>query len=278
MDPLLDPSSDSEAVKRTARERFARSADRYVQSTTLSEGAELTRMVELARLSGNERVLDVATGGGHTALAFAPHVREVVASDLTPEMLSAAERHLARSGTGNVRFEIADAETMPFPPGTFDVLTVRFAPHHFPRPTAFVSQAARVLKPGGRLVMFDNMAPEDGELDAFVNHLEAWRDPSHVRSHRSSEWQAMLVAAGFAIEAADPLVRKTYLYEDWTSRQSMPALERERLERWLLDAPARCARFFRITTESGRVLSLEATFGLISARTPLPNAPVAEPS
>jgi ubiquinone/menaquinone biosynthesis C-methylase UbiE len=252
-------------VKRRAQASFARAADRYVESSSLAEGAELERMLELARLRGDERVLDIATGGGHTALAFAPHVREVVASDLTPAMLAAAARHLAERGATNVRFEIADAESLPFAGGEFDVVTARFAPHHFPEPAAFVSETARVLRPGGRLVIFDNMAPEDEELDAFVNRLEVWRDPSHVRSHRSSEWLAMLSAAGFTVEVADPLVRKLYPFEEWTARQSMPPEERDALERWLLAAPPRCAEFFHVAVDNGSVISLEAAFGVVAA-------------
>jgi ubiquinone/menaquinone biosynthesis C-methylase UbiE len=254
-------------VKRRAQASFARAADRYVVSSILAEGAELERMLELARLRGDERVLDIATGGGHTALAFAPHVREVVASDLTPAMLAAAARHLAARGVSNVRFEIADAESLPFADGEFDVVTARFAPHHFPEPAAFVSETARVLRPGGRLVIFDNMAPEDEELDAFVNRLEVWRDPTHVRSHRSSEWVAILSTAGFAVEAADPLVRKLYAFEEWTARQSMALEERDALERWLLAAPPRCAEFFRVAFDKDSVVSLEATFGVIAAST-----------
>jgi ubiquinone/menaquinone biosynthesis C-methylase UbiE len=259
------PSEEGAALKRRVQAGFARAADHYVASAILAEGAELARMLELAQLRGGERVLDVATGGGHTALAFAAHVGEVVASDLTPAMLAAARRHVAQRGAGNVRFEVADAEALPFQDGEFDLVTARFAPHHFPQPAAFLSESARVLRPGGRLIMFDNMAPEDPELDAFVNRLEAWRDPGHVRSHRCSEWQTMMTAAGFTVEAADPLVRKLYPYEDWTARQSMPSEDRDALERWLLEAPPRCAEFFRLTVEHGRVVSLEATFGLIAA-------------
>ncbi|PZR94305.1 MAG: SAM-dependent methyltransferase [Candidatus Nephthysia bennettiae] len=262
----MDRTSADEgaAVKLRAQASFARSADRYVESATLAEGAELERMLELARMTGSERVLDVATGGGHTALAFAPHAREVVATDLTPAMLAAAARHLARKGASNVRFQVADAEELPFQDAQFDVVTARFAPHHFPQPRAFVAESARVLRPGGRLIIFDNVAPEDEELDAFVNRLEAWRDPSHVRSHRSSEWQSMLTAAGLDIDAADPLVRKLYPYPDWTARQSMPPEERDALEGWLLKAPPRCAEYFCVVVEQGRVTSLEATFGLVA--------------
>jgi SAM-dependent methyltransferase len=262
----VSSAEEAAAVKRRAQVQFGGAADHYVSSAILAEGAELGRMVELARLRGSERVLDVATGGGHTALAFAPHVRELVASDLTPAMLEAAGRHLAGKGVDNVSLELADAEALPYAEGEFDVVTVRFAPHHFPRPDQFAAEAARVLGPGGRLVMFDNMAPEDDELDAFMNRFEAWRDPSHFRAHRSSEWQAMLASAGFAVEAADPLVRKLYPFEDWTARQAMPTAERDALERWLLAAPRRCAAFFRVEVEAGRVLSLEATFGVIAAR------------
>lgn len=254
-------------MKRRAQASFARAADQYVVSSILAEGAELERMLELARLRGDERVLDIATGGGHTALAFAPQVREVVASDLTPAMLGAAARHLAERGVSNVRFEIADAESLPFVDGEFDVVTARLAPHHFPEPAAFVSETARVLRPGGRLVIFDNMAPEDEELDAFVNRLEVWRDPTHVRSHRSSEWLAMLSTAGFAMEAVDPLVRKLYPFDEWTARQSMRLEERDALERWLLAAPPRCAEFFRVVVDKDGVVSLEATFGVIAGST-----------
>lgn len=262
----MSSPEEAAAIKRRAQERFTGVAERYVSSAILAEGAELARMVELARLQGGERVLDVATGGGHTALAFAPHVERVVASDLTPAMLDAAASHLAAHDVRNVRFEVADAEALPYAEAEFDVVSVRFAPHHFPRPERFAAEVVRVLKTGGRVVMFDNMAPEDDELDAFMNRFEAWRDPSHFRAHRSSEWQAMLTAAGLIVEVADPLVPKLYPFEDWTARQAMPAAEREALERWLLAAPRRCIDFFQVRVEHGRLTSLEATFGVIAAR------------
>jgi hypothetical protein len=114
------------------------------------------------------------------------------------------------------------------------------------------------------------MAPEDDELDTFMNRFEQWRDPSHVRAHRSSEWQAMLAEAGLVVEAADPLVSKLYPYEDWTARQAMAPEERDELQSWLLAAPPRCAEFFEIKVEGGRVLSLQGTFGILAARKPGP--------
>lgn len=259
------PVSSAEEVKRRAQVQFGAAAERYVRDRIHVEGDELSRMVELARLTGGERVLDVATGGGHTALAFAPHVREVVALDLTPGMLEAAAKFVAAQSGASVSFRLGDAEDIPFGDAEFDVVTARYAPHHFPQPERFLAEVARVLRPHGRLVMFDNMAPEDDELDAFLNRLEVWRDPSHFRAHRSSEWVRWMAAASFSVQAADPLVHKRYDFEEWTSKQSMPVAERDALERWLLAAPARCREFFRVSIEDGRVTWLEATFGAIAA-------------
>jgi len=258
--------SSADDLKRRAQARFAAAAARYVSDRIHVEGDELSRMIELAHLTGAERILDVATGGGHTALAFAPHVREVVALDLTPAMLAAAARFVGERGVRNVAFRLGDAEALPFDDQEFDLVTARYAPHHFPRPSRFLAEAARVLRPGGRLTMFDNMAPEDEELDAFLNRLEVWRDPSHFRAHRSSEWLRWMEAAGFAIESADPLVRKRYDFDEWASKQSMAPAERDALERWLRAAPPRCREFFAVTVEDDRVAWLEATFGAIACR------------
>jgi ubiquinone/menaquinone biosynthesis C-methylase UbiE len=259
--------SDRE-VKRLAQQRFGRQAPQYVSSSTHIWGEELGRMVELAQLTGEERLLDVATGGGHTALAFAPHVRMVIALDLAPAMLRAAAQHLQRRSATSVHLLAGDAEAIPIADSTFDVITCRYAPHHFPRPERFLSEAARLLRPGGRLVVFDNMVPEDDLLDAFMNRFEAWRDPSHVRSRRPSEWRSLLQEAGLRLEVMDPLVWRAYDFPEWTARQAMPATEREALERWLMAAPSPCAERVRLQIEGGQVRSLMASFGVFAARRP----------
>jgi ubiquinone/menaquinone biosynthesis C-methylase UbiE len=255
-------------VKRRVQDTFSAAAENYVRSRTHSEGPDLRRMVELAQPTGEELVLDVATGGGHTALAFAPHVREVVATDFTPEMLTAAERFIRGRGIINVRFQAADAESLPFPDGTFDIVTTRVAPHHFPNPERYVAEVARVLRSGGVFVLDDNIAPEDDELDAFLNRLEKWRDPSHVRSHRVSQWRAWIEQAGLTVEHVEPMEWKQYAFQEWTSRTLMPEEERDRLEAWLLEAPHRAAEFFRIEIEDGRVISAWTMFAIIVSRRP----------
>ncbi len=259
--------SDAE-IKELVKQQFGAAAQNYVESELHKSGADLKRLVEYAALRGDERVLDVATGGGHTALAFAPHVREVVATDLTERMLAAAAAFLEKSGARNVRTELADAESLPYPDRSFDVVTCRIAPHHFAAPQRFVHEAARVLREGGRLLLDDNMAPEEEELDTFMNRFEKWRDPSHVRAWRKSEWRRFMEAAGLTVEHEDPLSHKRYDFVDWTARMHMPEPDRAALHDWLLAAPPRIRDFFQITTVDDRVESLCGTFSILVARRP----------
>jgi len=250
----------------TVQAQFGRAATAYVHSRGHAEGDDLERIVELARATPDDAVLDIATGGGHTALAFAPHVREVVATDLTAQMLAAAEAFVRGQGVSNVRFEHADAEALPFADASFDIVTTRIAPHHFPNPQQYVREVARVLRPGGRFVLDDNMAPDDAELSAFMNRFEQWRDPSHVRAHSVGEWRTWIEAIGMRLEHADPLQRKRYDFPTWSERMHMPTAERAALETWLIAAPARCREFFEVVVADGRVQSLSGAFAILLAR------------
>ncbi|MEX1102903.1 MAG: methyltransferase domain-containing protein, partial [Dehalococcoidia bacterium] len=119
---------------------------------------------------------------------------------ITPEMLGVAADVAARRGLTNIDFERQDATSLPYPDGRFDVAASRVAAHHYHDVGAFVSEAARVLKPGGRLMLADTVAPEDPALDTFYNAFELLRDPSHVRNWRASEWFALMRGQGLEPE------------------------------------------------------------------------------
>lgn len=257
--------SDAE-IKDLVKRQFGASAQNFVQSLEHRQGADLARLIEYAKLRGDERVLDVATGGGHTALAFSHHAREVVASDLTAEMLAAAAAFLKAQGATNVHTELADAEALPFPDQSFDIVTARIAPHHFANPQRFALEAARVLRPGGQFLLDDNMAPEDQELDAFMNRFEKWRDPSHVRAWKLSEWRRFIQTAGLVVTHFEPLTKKRYGFVDWTGRMHLPIAERDALEAWILSSPQPIRDYFEVTTEAGRLASLCATFSIVVAQ------------
>ncbi len=176
----------------TVRRQFGPVASAYASSDYHSSGPDLARLVEGAGLTGKERVLDIGCGAGHTAIALAPHALRVTAVDITPEMLGVAADLAARRGLGNIDFERQDATSLPYPDARFDVVSSRVAAHHYHDVRAFVAEAARVLKPGGRLLLADTIAPEDPALDTFCNAFELLRDPSHVRNWRLSEWFALM--------------------------------------------------------------------------------------
>src|SRR5262245_57107389 len=104
----------SDELKESVQRQFGASVAGYVTSDVHARGDDLALLPGLGGLTGGERVLDVATAVGHTALALAPHAREVVGVDLTPGMLEEAQRLAAARGIGNVRFQVADAERLPF--------------------------------------------------------------------------------------------------------------------------------------------------------------------
>ena len=183
-----DPKSLSE-------QRFGQRAQRYVTSQAHASGTDLDRLVEIAQPQPDWSVLDVATGGGHTALKFAPHVAHMVASDFTPDMLTAARRHITNQGADNMVFCCSDAENLAFAGNTFDLVTCRLASHHFPDVFRFVRECERVLKPGGMLLVQDQIAPDDERAARFIDSFERLRDPSHSCLYNEYEWRGHFLDA-----------------------------------------------------------------------------------
>src|SRR6266571_8897440 len=124
--------------KAQVQDYFARTAASYVASFSHRTGDDLQRLIELGEWNPQLQALDIATGGGHTALAVAPYVAQVTVTDLTPPMLQKARDYLLAQGVTNAVFQVADAEQLPFAPATFDRVTCRIAPHHFPNIPQFV--------------------------------------------------------------------------------------------------------------------------------------------
>ena len=245
-------------TKQQVREQFGANAAAYVSSPTHAQGASLARLVECVAPQAAWRVLDLATAAGHTALAFAPHVAAVIGLDLTPEMLPQAARLTAERGVANVDFTVGDVDDLPFGDDAFDLVTCRIAPHHFPDVGRFITEAARVLRPGGMLAVVDNIVPgsrlrgkkadRQREAGQYVNTFEKLRDPSHVRCLSYEEWLDALVAAGLTIETAETL-DKRLTFETWAARHT-PEMQ-TRLRVLLLRAPAAAAEFLDPQTDTG---------------------------
>jgi len=260
------PQPAHDQKKTQLQDYFSRTAESYVDSFSHRSGDDLLRLIEVGEWDPNLTALDIATGGGHTALAIAPFVAQVTVTDLTPRILEKAQEFLLAQGVTNALFQVADAEQLPFSSESFDRVTCRIAPHHFPDLSQFVIEVARVLKTGGLFLLIDCMAPSDEELDIFDNTIEKWRDPSHGRSHTAEEWQALLKEAGLSIEHIE-FFRKTHQYDDWTARSQMPLDEKARLSQYILENNNRIQTYFEIVRKpDGQLASFTNDFIFIKSR------------
>ncbi|WP_436933767.1 class I SAM-dependent methyltransferase [Halovenus marina] len=246
--------------KRDAAETFDEHADAYVESRVHRAGDDLETLASWCDEA--DRALDIATGAGHTAGAIADRgVDEVCATDAAPEMVATA-----RSEFPGLRGVVTDAERLPFRESAFDAVACRIAAHHFPDPEAFVSEVGRVTDSGGVFAFEDNIAPEDDALDEFLNQVERLRDPTHVRSHRDSEWRAWIRNAGFEITDS-VVITKTIDYPDWVRQLDTPAKNREQLEALFADPPDDAANLFEIELgDDGKPLSFANLKVLIRAK------------
>jgi ubiquinone/menaquinone biosynthesis C-methylase UbiE len=259
-------------ILRRSRAQYAAAGNAYVLSDTHRFGKDLGRLVEVAAPTADMRVLDIATGGGHTAIALAPYVRSVTMLDLTPEMLVHARAFAHESNVELFGVIAGAAETLPFDAGSFDLVSCRIAPHHFANVRAFVSEAARVLAPGGRFVLIDSVTPDGKEYDAFINHVERWRDSSHVKTYSLAEWTSYLDDAGLHLELTE-MIEKTHEFESWTTRSRMPDDEVAKLSDWILASDDDCKRFFAVEEKDGRVVSFKDLKILLRASKPKDESP-----
>lgn len=224
-----------ETIQAKVQKQFGRSATSYVTSTVHAKGPSLARMVELVQPQTDWHVLDIATGGGHTAIAFAPHVKHVVATDITDEMLAAAEQFSAEKEVTNISFKYTEASDFPFDEAVFDLVTCRVAAHHFPDVYKFLLESARVLNRDGMIAIVDNTVP-DGSGGDYINAYEILRDPSHARCLSVEEWEQEMYAAGFDLlhKESSPMPLD---FDAWTARMHVSAENRTRLKAMLIQAP-----------------------------------------
>jgi ubiquinone/menaquinone biosynthesis C-methylase UbiE len=148
------------------REEFTKQAESFASSPWISDEQRIARLVEMAELAGGERVLDVATGPGYIAEAFAERAREVVGIDLTDAMLAIARERTSQRELKNISFRKGDVRALPFVDAMFDVVVCRYALHHVEQPGAVLQEMARVCRAGGTVLVEDLFASEHPERAA----------------------------------------------------------------------------------------------------------------
>lgn len=175
-------------------DQFTRQAAQFAQSATARNEDLLCTTLRMAEPQPHDSMLDVASGPGMLACAFAPHVRHATGIDLTPAMLDQARAAQHKQGLANLSWDCGDVTALPYPDGSFDIVTCRYAFHHFPDPLAVLKEMRRVCAPGGRVVVIDS-APSAEKAAAF-NAMEKLRDPSHTRALPPEELTALYRNAG----------------------------------------------------------------------------------
>jgi ubiquinone/menaquinone biosynthesis C-methylase UbiE len=198
------------------QEQFGKNAAEYLTSKPHAQGKSLERLVALTNPQKDWRVLDIATGGGHVAYTFAPHVARVWATDITQEMLDQVKAEAAKRGLANIRVAYAKAEALPFEDASFDLVTCRIAPHHFDSIPDFLAEVHRVLKPGAAAAIADNVVPA-GAVGDYINAFERLRDQSHLRAWPMEEWRAAFAAARLSV-AHEEAIDKTIEFKTWAAR------------------------------------------------------------
>lgn len=226
----------SDDLKATVQAQFGPAAEGYAQSDVHAKGESLTLLLELTQPQPDWHALDVATGAGHTALTFAPHVAHVIATDLTDSMVAKAAQLAADRGLTNVETRQADAEQLPFDDNSFDLVTCRIAMHHFPQPQQAIAEFARVLKPGGVLGFTDNVTVPDKQAAGYYNAYEKLRDPSHNWVYPLVRLQTMFEQAGFEISATRQL-SKEMEFQQWADRMQVSAENKAKLLEMMRSLP-----------------------------------------
>ena len=238
----------------SSKSQFDANAGSYASSSVHRFGASLPVLLNLADPNKNDLVLDVATGTGNTALAFAPLVSRVTGIDMSPKMLDQAKSRAISENIENASFLEGDAENLPFADSSFSIVTSRHAPHHFHDVPKFLSEVARVLKPCGRFVMSDQIVIHK-EDQAWVNEFQRTRDPSHFWQRCVIEWQDLMHDAGL-VWINDQLVPYKLEFDWWVSASGCKPEQISKLEQMAFAAePSRRNRLNLEFDVNGRISS-----------------------
>jgi len=243
-----------DAVQQAARDQFSRQSHRYGSGHILENVEDVRAAAETLSLASDLRVLDIAAANGHTGLFFAEQGHRVVLADISEAMLERAREAAARRGL-SVETRVHAAEELPYPDGSFDLVTCRVAAHHFSSPEAFVRESARVLVPGGAFLLIDGSVEDDEPVaEAWIHEVEKLRDPSHARLLTPRSWRTLCEGAGLEVISSRLTPLKQPDIEWYFETAATPAENREKVRQLVANAPEEARRVFRVAEEEGKTV------------------------
>lgn len=203
------------------KEEFGRQAEALSAAQAFTDSWVLEQIYGAIKPTKMMNLLDLGCGPGIVTASLAPNVREVVAYDLTPEMLDKARQRCQKAGLKNVRFELGSAEQLPFKNESFDCVVTRLTIHHFPDPRGVTEEVVRVTRRKGKVVVADIVSSENEEEAALHNALETLRDPTHVQMLSASGLLELLKTSGLGITSTVTWEMKRN-YDEWIRITNAP--------------------------------------------------------
>ena len=198
---------------------FTHQSESFNRAPVMRSADTLGRLVDLIPAAPGARWLDVACGPGLVARGLAPRVGEVHGVDMTPAMVEVARREAASEGIANAVFSVGDATALEFADAAFDGAVTRFSLHHIPVPGRVVAEMARVVRPGGAVVVADHVTSADVDEAAWHQEIERLRDPSHWACLTPARLRVLGERAGLALEREDETAISID-YDEWIGRGS----------------------------------------------------------
>ena len=239
--------------------QFGAQAGAYLTSAVHAQGPDLEALAALVTGKSEARVLDLGCGGGHVSFAAAKHVREVVAYDLSAEMLAVVANAARERGLANLSTQQGVAENLPFADASFDYVFSRYSAHHWRDLDLGLREAARVLKPAGTAAFVDTVAPGQPLLDTFLQTVELLRDPSHVRDYSRAEWLATISRAGLlAGRASEHRVRLDM--RSWLERMRTPPVQADAIRALEAAMSASVTQHFAIEADGSFTIDVLTVF------------------
>ncbi len=240
------------SIKESAIKQFGKQAEAYSKGNIFVDGIHLSGIVKRSGVAKNHRVLDIATGAGFLALEFAKNADLVIGTDLTRNMLLHAREKQRNSGFENTGFLLSDVESLPFPDCSFDIVSCRFAFHHFPDTIRALLEMKRVCK--SHIVLVDGVSSENCNKSLFHNHIEKMRDPSHVRIYALSEIKKMLSDMGMGATIVD--IEHWDIpqdFDEWVRRAGTSEKDAEVIEKLMIQSIEDDSTGLRVKIKDGRL-------------------------
>jgi SAM-dependent methyltransferase len=235
------------------REEFTQQSRSFGVSPAMTSAQTLGALIEAVPEDASAVWIDLACGPGVVSRATAARVGSVTGVDLTPAMIEEAERRADEEEIDNVGFALGDVTALDFGNDCFDGAITRLSLHHIPAPGRVVGEMARLVRPGGRVLVSDIVADTDRDANAWREEIERLRDASHWACHTPESLRAMGEAAGLTLEE-EKLIPIEIDFEDWLERGSGGAGTADLVTQLVREQPATAESFRVAESAEGRRL------------------------